>query len=314
MPVSKAPLDFYACREKAHRIAFQTTETPAYPDWVYAYFSYYQLDFYQPHYFGSLSCADYQIAVNYFEPPDSEKTVFLLHGYLEHTGNLRWLIKELLQAKLAVVSVDLPGHGLSSGEDSSIHSFIEYGDLIESLVTKLESLVKPFYAVIGHSTGGGAVVEYLRAHESVFEKHILGAPLIRSEMWDLSKFGVAVLGGVIKTLPAWLREISHDKNYLEFSRYHDPLLRKTAAMDWVKALFEWDKLLVKTPFISDKAVYILQGKSDNVVFWKYNMEYLKKTMTASEIFYFEEARHDLFYESEEIRLPIIERVIEVLTR
>ncbi|MED5413144.1 MAG: alpha/beta fold hydrolase, partial [Pseudomonadota bacterium] len=62
---------------------------------------------------------------------DKQKgTVFIIHGYFDHTGLYGHLIKHCLQKGLTVISFDLPGHGLSSGDPASIDSFNQYSDAL----------------------------------------------------------------------------------------------------------------------------------------------------------------------------------------
>ena len=81
-----------------------------------AYFRSYDIDFPgRAHFFGRFPSGDFAVAAHVFLPPSPRGTVFLLHGYFDHTGILKNLIRHCLEREWTVACFDLPGHGLSSG-------------------------------------------------------------------------------------------------------------------------------------------------------------------------------------------------------
>lgn len=78
-----------------------------------------------------------------------DRCVVLLHGYLE--SMLVWdEFVELLKGSVRVVTVDLPGHGVSM-VTSQTHT-MEY--LAECVALAMEALGIEHYSVVGHSMGG----------------------------------------------------------------------------------------------------------------------------------------------------------------
>ena len=131
-----------------------------YPRAVMDYFVHYGLDgdgCRAEHRFGSFESGGYTLAAHLYRPEAYTATVVLLHGYLNHTGQFRHLIRFLLENGFAVAVYDLPGHGLSSGERAVIQSFDEYVRTTQDLMTVVKPyLTGPFYAV-GFSTGAGDI-------------------------------------------------------------------------------------------------------------------------------------------------------------
>ena len=70
------------------------------------------------------------IPVHILDTKKGEKTILLLHGYLETLYIYNEFI-EILQKKYRVIAIDLPGHGLS-GSDKEINS-MEFDQLIKLL-------------------------------------------------------------------------------------------------------------------------------------------------------------------------------------
>ena len=97
-----------------------------------AYLAFYGIDFQQSlahvrQYFGHLPSIDLsakpqRIACHYFENINAARTCFIVHGYMDHTGLYGKLINYLLHRGCSVVMMDMPGHGLSSGEPGETYA------------------------------------------------------------------------------------------------------------------------------------------------------------------------------------------------
>lgn len=97
------------------------------------------------------------IAIRYNDSLKGDKTVVLLHGYLENLDVWEeW--SKMLAKHCRVISLDLPGHGISEVK-GEIHT-MEF--LAETAHGLLESLGVERYAVIGHSMGGYVAMEMMK--------------------------------------------------------------------------------------------------------------------------------------------------------
>jgi pimeloyl-ACP methyl ester carboxylesterase len=97
-----------------------------------------------------------------------DKTVVLLHGYLESL-NVWDDFTGLLQPHVRVVSLDLPGHGISEIK-GPVHTMeflaeVVYNVLIELGISKC--------TVVGHSMGGYVALALAAAHPEVLEGVVL---------------------------------------------------------------------------------------------------------------------------------------------
>ena len=97
-----------------------------------------------------------------------DKCVVLLHGYLE--SMLVWdEFVALLKESVRVVTIDLPGHGVSmvTGE---VHT-MEY--LAECVALAMEALGIERYSVVGHSMGGYVALAMVEKYASRLESIVL---------------------------------------------------------------------------------------------------------------------------------------------
>jgi alpha-beta hydrolase superfamily lysophospholipase len=245
-------------------------------------------------YAGSVLSGSCRIAVFAFLRNPSRGTVFLVHGYFDHTGLLAPLIDYLTGENYSVISIDLPGHGLSGGDRASIQSIGEYGDSVRAAVDACRAYAsRPFYAV-GHSTGAAAVLEYLYAGgDKTFDKIVFMAPLVRSALWYPSKAAHFISRGWLNSTKRWYRNSSSNRSFRAFQKA-DPLGCATFPLSWSTALFSWEKRVASYPAMS-LPVLIIQGTEDNVVDFSHNVPLLEKMLSARTE-YIEGANHLLVNE------------------
>ena len=97
-----------------------------------------------------------------------DKCVVLLHGYLE--SMLVWdEFVALLKESVRVVTIDLPGHGVSM-VTSEVHT-MEY--LAECIALAMEALGIERYSVVGHSMGGYVALAMVEKYASRLESIVL---------------------------------------------------------------------------------------------------------------------------------------------
>lgn len=271
---------------------------------VRAYFEYYGLDLPDvDHRFGFFTSGTYRLAAHVFSPAEPQGTVVVLHGYYDHVGITKNLIHFLVGQQYAVAAFDLPGHGLSTGARVSIDSFQDYVTALQDFLMLCQRhLPGPFHCV-GHSTGGAAAMDHLlTAEETSFEKIILLAPLVRSYAWELSKIGNAAAGHLVDSVPRVFRTNSSDQEFVEFLR-EDPLQDDHFPLRWADALYAWNERIQEVPPCK-RRVLVIQGTADTTVDWKYNIEFIREKLPAAKIVLIEEARHQLFNESRDLRVRL----------
>lgn len=275
-----------------------------YPEAVCAYFAHYGLGlngFGGEHWFGTFSSGLFTLAGHLYRPAVYRATVILVHGYLNHSGQFRHLIRFLVEQGFAVGVFDLPGHGHSSGDEAAIDSFGQYTQAVEDFMAVVKSrLDGPYYAV-GFSLGGAIVMDLLaEGRAAVFEKSVLAAPLAHWSLYEQSKDTYKVYSAFTDRIARFHQKNSSDKAYLVFNRTQDYLQCKSLSLRWVKALFEWNEKIEGMPPCQTPAL-VLQGDKDSTVEWRYNLELIRKKYSNAQIVMIEGARHELFNEAESYR-------------
>jgi alpha-beta hydrolase superfamily lysophospholipase len=288
-------------REQLDIQPMETVDPASYPKPVMDYFHHYELDWADlaaTHWFGTFESGGFTLAAHLYEPREYTATVVLLHGYLNHSGQFRNLIRFLLENGFAVALFDLPGHGLSSGERAAIDSFDQYIKVTGDFIQLVKSRLHGPYMGIGFSTGAAILIEMLLTEKADdFDKIVLAAPLIHWTGYEQSKGTYKVYKVFTNKIARFYRRNSSDKNYLIFNKTQDYLHCTHIDLSWVKALFDWNDKLETLSNKSDWEVLVLQGDKDGTVDWKYNMDLVRHKFPNAQIIMIPGANHELFNEA-----------------
>lgn len=109
------------------------------------------------------------IPIHILDTRKGDKTLLLLHGYLETLYVYSEFI-ELLQNEYRVIAIDLPGHGLS-GSAKEINT-MDFSAAVATDVLDICKVDTPVY-VAGHSMGGYVAQACMKNHASRFKGLIL---------------------------------------------------------------------------------------------------------------------------------------------
>ncbi|MFB2579309.1 MULTISPECIES: alpha/beta fold hydrolase [unclassified Acinetobacter] len=264
---------------------------------------------------GKVSIEQFDIHVQVFQPKtdDIRGSVWLLHGYLEHSGIYQPIIAELLQHGFSVIVYDLPGHGLSSGASANIDNFADYQKIllnIKHIVQKhVDILPKPWLG-IGQSTGGAIWMDHILAFAAerkspIVERVLLLSPLLRpaKSAWWHNPIGLGVVKLIKNDIPRHFRRNNHNPEFLRFVRLYDPLQPRTMGMGWILAMTRWINDMEQRPACRIP-VWVAQGALDETVDWRYNIEYIRKKFRLQTVLMLEEGSHQLINERDDIRVAL----------
>ncbi len=284
---------------------------PASPEEL-AYFSYYNLHTTQhDHYFGTFKSGDYILATHIFRPRLTRGTVVLMHGFLDHVGTVSSTIQHLLQQGFAVAAYDQPGHGLSSGPRASINDFADYASIFDDFLSLVETHMPPPYHSVAHSTGAAIVADHLLTHKDAkLEQVILVAPLVRSAFWHLSTFFTPVADAFTDDVPRVFQDNSSDQEFLAFVR-QDPLQPRRTSLAWFNALVDWNERIQHYP-PNPRPLVIIQGNSDSIVDWEYNLEFLVSKFPNAQVYIIDDGQHQLLNEGPDLRPKVLGIIDETL--
>ncbi|MEZ5558463.1 MAG: alpha/beta hydrolase [Pseudomonadales bacterium] len=269
------------------------------------------------HHFGTLSTPAHEIAAHLWLPANSRGTAAVIHGYYDHTGLYGHLLRFLIERGYAVLSFDLPGHGLSSGAPATIETFDHYVDAFDACLAALaEHLPRPWF-LFGQSTGGAIAMEWLLRggygrDDSPFASVVLLAPLVRPYLWPLNRVVYEVARRFIRERPRTFTSNAENEAFIAFLRERDPLQARTLPVQWVTAMLAWKRRFERyAP--SSIAPLVVQGHADRTVDWRYNMRVIER-LFEPRLFYIPEARHHLVNESPEIRARMFQAIEGELSR
>lgn len=299
-----------------HALApFDVTQAVAIEGAVADYCRYYHLDFESDFYglhhaCGVVSVAGYDILTHAFIPQNPKGTVWLVHGYLEHSGLYRDILPQLFQQDFAVVIYDLPGHGLSSGTSASISNFSEYQVIFRHLLTLLcDEMPKPWLG-LGQSTGGAILMDYVLAASAQrqvpeLERLLLLAPLVYPArmQWLQMKLAFWLFKSLRSGLPRAFRQNTSNVEFWRFMREEDPLQARWIPLSWLLALKDWVADMHQRAPCSFP-VWVVQGGKDGTVNGNYNVQFIRKNLHLVQLLWLNDASHQLANERDDIRIPL----------
>lgn len=270
------------------------------------------------HWQGFIEMPLFKLHVQVFQPrlkSETEQikgTVFLLHGYLEHSGIYQPIIRELLDQGFSVLTYDLPGHGLSNGSPASIQNFDHYQQVLEAVyryVKHAAQLPAPWLG-IGQSTGGAIWLHHLldfaeRRENPYVERVLLLSPLIRpaKSAWWHNSVGLGIIRRIKREVPRHFRRNNHNPEFLRFVRLKDPLQPRMMGMDWILAMSRWMQEMEARPACRIP-VWLAQGAQDQTVDWRYNIEFIRRKFRLQTLLMLEEGSHQLINERADIRAAL----------
>ncbi len=233
-------------------------------------------------------------------PERAKATLFLFHGFYDHTGLYRHVIEWALDQGFAVIACDLPGHGLSSGERASIKRFRRVSGhaaraCSPKRIARSAATVAPVRAEYrwrhrdrscaqrgGEQSGPGPGDPVGAAGAAA------GVGLVATEL-------LPARGRLVKAIARRFSENSNDPEFLPFLQA-DPLQPLRLPTAWVGALARWIKRVEAAP-ASTRRPLIVQGQADMTVDWQHNLEVLKAKFDRPQVLMLPEARHHLANET-----------------
>lgn len=269
---------------------------------IQAYRDYYGLAFPEATYdFRAMQVGDCTVAVQSFQRANPRATVLIAHGYLDHAGLWRHAIGHLLAVSYAVVIVDFPGHGLSTGKPADIDDFSTYRQTLQKVEAYARQTMPGPVHLMGHSMGAGVIADHILS-EGLSEprRAVLIAPNIRSNHWWLSRVGHTLVSPVLTNAPRTNRTVSHNEEFLDFRANRDPLQAESAPLHWFRELVEWNQRMASLP-PQDAKVRVIQGTDDAITDWSYNLDFLRRKIPGVDIHKIEGGKHHLINEKPGLR-------------
>jgi alpha-beta hydrolase superfamily lysophospholipase len=276
-------------------------------DWLDSYLSLYKLPSSTNElsfHCGALEVNQQSIFAAAWEPNQSQGTAIIVHGYLDNLGLFGHLINYLVAQNLTVVCFDLPGLGLSEGENAFIANFADYTAALEAIIDLCQKQFTAPLHGLGQSTGGAILLKHLIDNESAgdypFETLNLLAPLLHPKGWWLNRHLLPFVRPFRKSLKRRYGHSSHDTDFLTFIRQQDIFQPKTMPILWFVAADKWAREFEACSG-SNFAVNLIQGTEDTTLDWEYNLKVFQEKLPNLKVKLIEKAYHHMANEAPEIR-------------
>ena len=242
--------------------------------------------------------------------------ILFVHGYLEHMALNKNIIEKLLDYGYVVYTFDLPGHGRSDGDRYTIEKFTDYGLVLEQILGYLINYNHNKFTIIGHSTGCTAIIQLLikNANKFSINKIILVSPLIRSFLWKTTRLLRVITKKWKPTFKRRYGGSSRDADFLNLVKNKDFIGTSIFDAHWNDTNASWEKKFIKdkTKIDNKMAISIIQGTSDSVVDWKFNISVIKSSLNIKSVYYIEKGYHALFNDIKPIREKTFNLIKKIL--
>ena len=282
-----------------------------------AYLNFFQYPILNPseairHHVGHLAVGEDNIFTQVWIPQSATITVFVCHGLFDHSGLYAKLLRVLLDEGYAVVMIDFPAHGLSSGDPKLVQSFNDYGSLLNDVLDKIAAYIPAKLIYLGQSTGAAALVNLtLRYPKYLPEKVILLAPLLRTTGWRRINWSYCLLHRFFSFVPRQFSSSSHDEEFMDLIDNRDFMQPRWISVRWVGAMRKWGTVLDKLNG-SNMPTLIIQGDQDSTVDWQYNIGKFREKFSDLYVTMIPGAMHHLVNEDPMWRKKVFDEVVNFL--
>ncbi len=245
--------------------------------------------------------------------------LFIIHGVAEHSGRYKHVAEKFVDQDINVYSIDLPGHGKSSGRRSYIKSFEMCIAIIDYQIQKMkiEHLGVPVF-VLGHSMGGSIAAYYALKQKPEINGFIITSAALKVGD-DISPLLVklsGLLSAIIPILPAIKLDdngLSHDFEVIKDYR-EDPLNFNGALP--VRTGSEINKSIQYNQENAKQfefPVLLLHGKEDKLADYRGTEKFFNRISSDDkELKLYDKLYHELMneYEKDEVINLIVSWVLE----
>ena len=119
----------------------------------------------------------YKIHYHYYPAKDNNVIIILVHGHGEHLGRYAEWAEKFKPFNYTICSIDLPGHGLSSGKKGHISKYDDYYDILDRFMIQIkEDFPNRPILLYGHSMGGNIAVNYCLERLPSIKALLLSSP------------------------------------------------------------------------------------------------------------------------------------------
>lgn len=268
----------------------------------------------------------------------SRGTIVMLHGYCGFFGKFHELSEYFWRAGYEVFFLEQRGHGYSGREIEAtdmVH-VRDYNDYVQDLKLFMDEIVKPSIndkscVLYAHSMGGAVGALFLEQHPGYFDSAILSCPMFAIKTGGVPNILIWLLRAKIRLLhqekapfpggkhwdgvPVYESSSAMSKaRYMHIfnqrladSHYHTNMLSN----GWGAASFRAMKRIFKNIDKIDIPILLFNSGNDSFVEASGHYDFFENTPKTKLVIY-ENAKHELFNATDEIRRDYFSRIFEFL--
>ena len=190
----------------------------------------------------NITISKYKIATRKWDLDNPIGSICLVHGIGEHSARYAHWAERFNKAGYSFYTLDLPGHGESSGKRGHIDHFKTIMNLVQKLLETAEAdhPDKPII-LYGHSMGGLIVTRYLLSNLKLPAKSVVTSPWLgltvkpASFLIGLAYFIRRIYPGFVQKTEVEHKFISHDQ--VEVDKYkNDPLIHYKVSVNMLVSM------------------------------------------------------------------------------
>jgi len=219
-----------------------------------------------------------RIALTHWPVGNTEKTkkpklvLVWIHGFAEHRNRYHHFAHFLAKNSIALVAVDLRGHGESAGPRGHIDKYEEYYFDVEVALKKAKELYPNSTIILGaHSHGALVIARFTQIFNSSvkYQAMVLTAPMFELSLevpgWKkaLGKVVSSVVGSLAVGNELKATDLTHDKEIIK-AHGEDPLIFKIARARWFSEVLENQSLVFQNMDKIKMPVLCLHGTADKI--------------------------------------------------
>ena len=235
-----------------------------------------------------------------WSPKEIEAVIIITHGMGEHCGRYGGHFAEaFLKKNIAVFTIDLFGHGKTTGKRGDTPGFNETLDSLDEMlsITKDKFGNIPTF-LFGHSLGGNLVGNFILRRQSDITAAIMSSPMLRLAFvppaWKMK------VGGLLRNIyPKFTETINLEYSALsrdlkEVEKYKaDPLNHNQITINYSLPFFEAGEWAIRNAGILNKPVYIYHGTKDRITDMQGSIDYAEVAGDMATFKLYEGGYHEL---------------------
>ena len=247
---------------------------------------------------------------------DAIGVVAIVHGLGEHSGRYAEVAELLGQARYAVMSFDLRGHGRSDGQRGHVENYSVLLDDIGLLIAEASSRSGRLPVFLyGHSLGGNLVLNYALRRQPQIAGLVVASPLLR--LTSAPPLWKRMLGRVMNRIgPRFSlqgridpKDLSHDPGANRLLE-QDPLVHRRVSARLGTAMLDTGQWALDNAGQLALPTLLMHGSSDPVTSPDASAEFAGRAGDKCTFGIWEGLYHELHWETE--RTAVIQFVIDWL--